>query len=61
MTLLDDGVNVGTRTAPAVSPPTTSNTKPEIVAWLNARGVDVTVDELTKPELLDLVDDLVNG
>ena len=60
--VLDDGLNVGTAApAPPPSPPTSSDTKATIVRWLQAAGVDVTADELTKAELLDLVSDLAGA
>ena len=36
------------------SAPTDDNTKDEIVAWLNARGIETTT-RATKAELLELV------
>lgn len=71
------GVEVGQGDAPApdpdpeppividLDPPTSSNTKAEIVAWLLANGVTFDADadalgQMTKVELLGLVDDLTD-
>jgi len=49
--------------APLAEPPTSSDTKATIVAWLLGRGVDLdeeALSHLNKAELLDLVDELTN-
>lgn len=54
-----------TGAAPAVlAAPTSSNTKAQILEWLGANGVDITepaVTNLTKAELLALVQDVLDG